>query len=164
MTNAMTEHESGTPNGTGRVVVGVDGSPSSEQALAWAVKHGDLVGRPVDAVIAWDFPVAYGVAPGNEIDFHGEAAQVLEKSVQNVLGAEAGRIRQRVLRGHPARVLLHAADGAELLVVGCRGHGGFVGMLLGSVSQDVVAHASCPVVVIHGHETREPDGALADGS
>jgi nucleotide-binding universal stress UspA family protein len=164
MTNAVTGQESGAPAGSDRVVVGVDGSPSSEQALAWAVQQAERIGRPVDAVIAWDFPVAYGVAPGDEIDFHGQAAEVLEKSVQNVLAGDADRVRQRVLRGHPARVLLHAADGAELLVVGCRGHGGFAGMLLGSVSQHVVAHAACPVVVIHAHEIPEPARAPADGS
>jgi nucleotide-binding universal stress UspA family protein len=145
----------------GRVVVGVDGSPSSDEALRWAVRHARLTGSPVDAVIAWDFPLAYGVAPGNDgEDFHADAADALDKSVQNVVGAEdAGRVSRLVLRGHPARVLLDASAGADLLVVGCRGHGGFTGMLLGSVSQHVVAHASCPVVVVHGHD--QPVGEQA---
>jgi nucleotide-binding universal stress UspA family protein len=137
----------------GRIVVGVDGSPSSEVALGWAVRQARLSGSSVDAVISWEFPAYYGIAPGNEIDFRGEAAQVLDKSVQNVIGAgDAGAVNQVVVRGHPARVLLDASDGAELLVVGSRGRGGFTGMLLGSVSQHVVAHSTCPVVVLHARD------------
>jgi nucleotide-binding universal stress UspA family protein len=150
----VAEQAAGSPPGSGRIVVGVDGSPSSEKALAWAVEHAHRTGRPVDAVIAWEFPATYGIVPGSEFDFRGQAADVLGKSVQNVVAADdAGRVRQRVLRGHPARALLDAAAGADVLVVGCRGHGGFAGMLLGSVSQHVVAHASCPVLVVHGHES-----------
>ena len=103
-------------------------------------------------MLAWEFPGTYGILPGKEFDYHGQAVHELDKTVQNLLPADdAARVRQRVLRGHAARVLLNAAEGADLLVVGCRGHGGFAGMLLGSVSQHVVAHASCPVVVIHDH-------------
>ena len=142
----------GAPADTGRIVVGVDGLPSSQAALAWAVARSRETGQPVDAVIAWEFPPVYGIAPGSEFDFHGQTVEVLDKAVHDVVGIDdAGRVRQRVFRGHPASVLLHAADGADLLVVGCRGHGGFAGMLLGSVSQHVVAHASCPVVVLHEH-------------
>lgn len=146
---------------TGRIVVGVDGSPSSEDALRWAVRQARLTDRPVDAVLAWDFPMAYGIAPGSyEEDFHADAVEVLDKSVQNVVGADdAGRVSRLVLRGNPARVLLDASDGAELLVVGCRGHGGFSGMLLGSVSQHVVTHAGCPVVVLHEHGADADDGS-----
>lgn len=155
-----------TPTGeardaAGRIVVGVDGSPSSEQALRWAVQQGRLTDRPVDAVMSWDFPMAYGVAPGSyEEDFHADAVEALDKAVQNVVGPDdAARVSRIVLRGNPARVLLDASDGAELLVVGCRGHGGFAGMLLGSVSQHVVAHATCPVVVLHDHGARTDEGS-----
>ena len=66
-----------------------------------------------------------------------------------VLGTEPSvRIEQEVLEGHPAQLLVTAAEGADLVVVGSRGHGGFVGMLLGSVSQHVAAHAPCPVLVV----------------
>jgi nucleotide-binding universal stress UspA family protein len=141
----------GPSDAGGRIVVGVDGSPSSEEALAWAARYAALTGLPVDAVITWQLPVAYGAGPvDGSIDFRAEAAEVLDKSVQNVVaGDDAARVRRIVLRGHPAEALLHAARGAELLVVGSRGHGGFAGMLLGSVSQHVVAHATCPVVVLH---------------
>jgi nucleotide-binding universal stress UspA family protein len=150
--------DAGTPPSSGRVVVGVDGSPSSETALGWAIEHARATGRPVDAVSVWEFPATYGILPGPEHDFHGQAAQVLDKSVRNTVGADdVVRVRQRVLRGHPARALLDAAEGADLLVVGCRGHGGFAGMLLGSVSQHVAAHAACPVVVVHAHGPSAPD-------
>ena len=155
-----------TPTGaardaTGRIIVGVDGSASSEAALRWAVQQARLTGRPLDAVMAWDFPLAYGIAPGSyEDDFHGDAVEVLDKCLQNVVGPEdAGRVTPLVLRGNPARVLLDASDGADLLVVGCRGHGGFAGMLLGSVSQHVVTHANCPVVVLHDHGEQPVDGS-----
>lgn len=141
------------PDATGRIIVGVDGSPSSEEALRWALRYARLTGHPVDAVISWNWPAAYGMVLGPyDEDFPGEAAEILAKSVQNVVGADdAGRVSQLVIRGQPAEVLLDASDGADMLVVGCRGHGGFTGMLLGSVSQHVVAHATCPVMVLHQH-------------
>jgi nucleotide-binding universal stress UspA family protein len=136
----------------GRIVVGIDGSLPSEAALRWAVRQARLTGAHVDAVITWEWPLAYGVAPETfDEDFAGTAAEVLGTSVQNVVSAEdAGRVSRLVLRGHPAGALLDSSEGAALLVVGSRGHGGFSGMLLGSVSQHVVAHATCPVVVVHG--------------
>ena len=148
--------DSSTPDPAGRIVVGVDGSPSADEALRWAVRYARGTGLPVDAVIVWDWPAAYGMAPGPyDDDFRGDAAGVLAKSVQNVVGPEdAGLVHQVVRRGHPAQVLLDAAADAGLLVVGCRGHGGFAGMLLGSVSQHVVAHAGCPVVVLHGEHAQ----------
>jgi nucleotide-binding universal stress UspA family protein len=140
---------------SGRIVVGVDGSPSSEEALRWALAQSALSGQPVHAVISWEFPLGYGAAPLGDFDWAANSAAVLAEAVQHVLGevradGPAGQVAQHVGRGHPARVLLEEAAGAVLLVVGSRGHGGFTGMLLGSVSQHVVAHAPCPVVVVHG--------------
>jgi nucleotide-binding universal stress UspA family protein len=138
----------------GRIVVGVDGSPSSEEALRWGLAQSALTGQPVHAVISWEFPVDYGVAPMGDFDWEANSAAVLSGTVQKVLAevrpeGPADEVEQHVDRGHPARVLLEAAASAALLVVGSRGHGGFTGMLLGSVSQHVVAHAACPVVVVH---------------
>jgi nucleotide-binding universal stress UspA family protein len=148
------------------IVVGMDGSPSSEEALRWGLRQARLTGGPVDAVLAWDFPPFFGISPGSEIDFHGEAVETLDTAVRDVVGADdANRIRQVVVRGHPASVLMEAAADADLLVVGARGHGGFAGMLLGSVSQHVVAHAPCPVVVVHEHGAAPVDaGGEADRS
>jgi nucleotide-binding universal stress UspA family protein len=140
--------------GGGRIVVGVDGSASSKAALAWAVKQARLSGAVVEAVMAWEFPAAYGYmmpVPG-EVDFADIAAGVVADAIAEVSASdEHVKIRSRVAEGNAAQVLLEASEGAELLVVGSRGHGGFTGALLGSVSQHCVQHATCPVVII-----REP--------
>ncbi|MFE1318654.1 universal stress protein [Kitasatospora phosalacinea] len=134
-----------------RIVVGVDGSPSSRAALAWAVRQAELTGARVEAVTAWQYPAGYGwPAPVlQSFDFAAAASQSLSETVAAVAaGHEGVEIRQRVIQEHPATALLAAADGADLLVVGNRGRGGFAGTLLGSVSQHCVHHASCPVLVI----------------
>jgi len=149
----------GTGDG-GRVVVGVDGSPASERALRWAVDRARSTGQPVEAVIAWDsplssgIPVNYGAAQISAVDWEANARLVLRESLGHVLDdEEAAQVRTHVVQGHPARVLLDAAAGADQLVVGSRGHGGFAGMLLGSVSQHLIAHAPCPVTVIRDSDT-----------
>ncbi len=136
----------------GSVVVGVDGSPGSDhaahvaadQARRWGVSLVLLCGIPVSApVLAW-MPVALDPAPMTE-------------EARGALAACAGRISERhpgvdvrhvLVQDTPARALMAAARGARLVVVGARGHGGFAGMLLGSVSQAVLAHARCPVLVV----------------
>lgn len=135
-------------SGSGRIVVGVDGSVPSEEALRWAIGQARLTDRPVEAVISWRVPVNYGVGPLTGFDWEGDATSALSDTVAKVAGADADGVSQRVVEGHPAQVLLDAAAGAALLVVGSRGRGGFTGMLLGSVSQHVLAHAPCPVVVV----------------
>jgi len=131
-----------------RIVVGVDGSPSSKAALAWAIGQAKLTGAVVEAVTAWDYPATYGYAAAVvDVDWEGLAAQVLRDAVAEV-APDAAAIMQRVSEGNAAQVLLDASAGADLLVVGSRGHGGFVEALLGSVSQHMVHHATCPVVVI----------------
>lgn len=139
-----------------RIVVGVDGSPSSVAALRWAVRQAELTGGTVDAVIAWHFPPGtggYGWAPVGMIDdtnYDELAAKTLADAVSSI-GPHAGvSIRQLIVADNPAQALISAAAGADVLVVGCRGHGGFAGALLGSVSQHCVHHAPCPVVVIRG--------------
>lgn len=133
-----------------KIVVGVDGSPSSSQALAWAAHQADLTGADLVAVTAWHMPTTYGWIPSvADFDWVGNARKNLEDAIKEVLdGVQAELVVREVIEGHAAKVLLHAAAGADLLVVGSRGHGEFAGMLLGSVAQHVVAHAPCPVVVI----------------
>jgi nucleotide-binding universal stress UspA family protein len=136
-------------SGSGRIVVGVDGSSSSEEALRWALGQAERTGQPVEAVISWDIPVNYGVGPILDLDWEGAATSTLKDTVAKAVDSpDADRVSQRVVKGHPARVLLDAAADADLLVVGSRGRGGFTGMLLGSVSQHVVARSPCPVVVV----------------
>lgn len=129
----------------------MDGSEPSKAALAWAVRQARLTGAAVDAVIAWEFPVDFGypvpVAPS--VDFEELARNVVLLAIADAPSAdEQVLIRPRVVQGNAARVLLDASAGADLLVVGSRGHGGFVEALLGSVGQHCVHYATCPVVVI----------------
>ena len=149
MSTLGTEHQSAP----GRIVVGVDGSSHSEEALRWALGQARLTGRPVEAVTSWSVPLPYGGMGGAgavvALDWEGEATRALESTVATAVDfPDAFRVSQRVVQGHPAQVLVDAAADAALLVVGSRGRGGFTGMLLGSVSQNVIARAACPVVVV----------------
>ncbi|WP_153504616.1 universal stress protein [Cumulibacter manganitolerans] len=142
---------------TGRIVVGVDGSPASIDAIRWAAGQAALTGSTVVAVTAWSIPASYGVAFGGEdaVDWKANATQALEEALTEALGDSAGAVERIVDQGHPSYLLTEASKNADLVVVGSRGHGGFTGLVLGSVSQHVVAHAECPVVVIRGkHEAR----------
>lgn len=144
-------------DGGGRIVVGVDGSPSSRAALAWAVGQAGRSGAVLEAVTAWQIPLAIRDPwpPGLTTDFEELAKNAQAEALAGLPGpADQVEIRPRVIEGNAADVLLDAAAGAELLVVGSHGHGGFMRALLGSVGQHCVHHATCPVVVI-----REPDAA-----
>jgi nucleotide-binding universal stress UspA family protein len=140
-----------------RIVVGVDGSEQSVRALRWAQRLAAGAGARLDAVAAWQFPVAtaWGAAaamPMN-LDPEHDMEKVLTETVDSVFGSDrpAG-LRLIVDQGHPARVLLDRSAGALMLVVGSRGHGGFAGLLLGSVSAYVAEQAHCPVLVVHGDQ------------
>lgn len=149
----------------GRIVVGVDGSDPSKDALLWASHQAELTGASVEAVITWEIsPNSYGVALPLPSDYDPAAiaTQTLEETVRKVLG-ESGEahVVARVVEGPPARSLLDVAKGADLLVLGSRGHGPFVGVLLGSVSEYCAAHATCPVVVIRhqGDDVDQPSAS-----
>jgi len=139
-----------------RIVVGVDGSQPSQEALAWAMRQAELTGSSVDAVIAWHDPVVIGGMPHGPVAvleqaaFGEFAATTLGNSIHDVGAHSSVSVNPVVRRGNAAQELIDAADGADLLVVGSRGHGGFAGALLGSVSQHCVHHAPCPVVIIRG--------------
>jgi nucleotide-binding universal stress UspA family protein len=85
-------------------------------------------------------------------EFERDARQIQEDALQDAGARENGiGVDQLIREGHAAKVLLDASDGADLLVVGCRGHGGFTGLLLGSVSNECASHARCPVLIVHRH-------------
>jgi nucleotide-binding universal stress UspA family protein len=142
-----------------RIVVGVDGSPSSRTALRWAVRQAELTHATLDAVIAWQYPVNFGAFGWAAISMDEDGAdfgEVAEKTLTDAISrtvdpATDVRVRPLIVQGNPAQALLDAAQDADLLVVGSRGHGGFSGALLGSVSLHCVHHAHCPVVVLRGH-------------
>jgi nucleotide-binding universal stress UspA family protein len=144
--------------GQARIVAGVDGSAASAAALRWAIGQAELTGAAVDAVIAWHFPVlgasgGFGAELAAMGDFRKIAENTLAEMISRALSpASDVRVRARVIEGGPARSLLDASAGADLLVVGSRGHGGLTEALLGSVSEYCVQHAACPVVVTRGRD------------
>ena len=146
-----------------RVVVGLDGSPPSEQALNWAASFAQCTSAELEVVIAWTPLVEWErawIPTAPDWNPAAEAAGALELALGRVFGAAIpSKLRRRVVESNPAKALIRASRGADALVVGHRGHGGFAGLLLGSVSSACAAHAECPVGVVHGD--RVP--AVVDG-
>ncbi len=137
-----------------RLVVGVDGSSHSLDALRWAVEEARLRHATIEAVYAWR-PPYIGEAGGMAAvavswDQLAEAAKDALDAAVDSLAAEASDVvfERRCLEGPPALTLVEEAKDAVMLVVGSRGHGGFLGLLLGSVAHHVAHHAPCPVVVV----------------
>jgi nucleotide-binding universal stress UspA family protein len=139
-----------TENDQHRIVVGVDGSVPSKAALAWAITQARLTGATVEAVIAWEFPTMVGYPMLTaDVDWEDLATRVIGDAVADVSGSgEPVKMTNKVVQGNAAQALLDESEGADLLVVGSRGHSGFVEALLGSTGQHCVQHADCPVVVI----------------
>ena len=136
-----------------RIVAGVDGSTSSIKALRWAVGQAVCTGCTVEAVIAWHYPAqASGLGWAStfpSVDFAESSAKILAEAVSEAVDPRSDvTVTTKVAEGNPAEVLLAAAEGARLLVVGSRGHGGFTEALLGSVAQHCTHRASCPVVIV----------------
>ncbi len=137
----------------GRIVVGVDGSEPSRRALAWAAAYAEHMGADLQVLMVWDDPGRDMWIPHvpPQADPLALTSQAVRRTVDAVLGEEpAVRVEPMAVEGAPARTLVEAAHGADLLVVGNRGKGGFAGVHLGSVSTQCVSHAPCPVVVVRG--------------
>lgn len=140
----------------GRIVVGMDGSDSSKQALRWATAEAERRGDVVEVVMVWDNPWRDmwlpAAPPGTDPLAHFRVA--LDTTVSAVVGEKPSvELETTVVEGHAAQVLVERARGAELLVIGSRGRGAFAGAILGSVSFACAAHAPCPVVVVRGEVT-----------
>lgn len=135
--------------GDGTIVVGVDGSDPSIEALRQAATMGGALGATVTAVACWRYPPAYDTFIALEWSPEKDAAQVLEESLTRAYGdARPAGLRTVVRQGQPASVLIDESTTADMLVVGSRGLGGFTGLLLGSVSAACATHAHCPVLVV----------------
>ncbi len=168
----------------GVVVVGVDGSAGANAALHFGVAEARLRKTRLRAVHAW--ALGYMGVPGGGLgylgvpldtnpgvaisDMRSAAGQLLERAIAALAGeAEGLEIERSLVEGGAAEVLVGAVGEADLLVVGSRGHGGFAGLLLGSVSQQCAHHARCPVVIVHAAErsahgvepTRSTEGEAA---
>lgn len=137
------------------IVVGVDGSEGSKLALRWACDEARRIdGAQVVAVATWTYPVV-AASPwmgGYDVpmDLTEPTSDVVAQAIAEVVaeGFPADRISSKVVCGPAASTLIEAGHDADLLVVGSRGLGGFTGLLLGSVSHQVAAHAPCPVIVV----------------
>ena len=148
----MDAHDSHQPY---RIVVGVDGSPASLDALRWAARFADMSGARIEAVTAWQYPVPVGWAMP-DWDPEKAARKLLIAAINEAYGSERPRDMSLLTReGNASEALIKASNGAVLLVVGSRGRGGFAGLRLGSVSERCAEYAHCPVLVIH------PETALA---
>lgn len=146
-----------------RIVVGIDGSAESREALRWAAREAKLRGAALRVVNAWAFPYVAsgpGLDPGLDPvldaqmidDVRRGADELVERELTELGDDAAGvEIERAVVEGPPAPMLIEAAEGSDLLVVGSRGHGGFGGLLLGSVSQQLSHHAPCPLVIVRAH-------------
>jgi nucleotide-binding universal stress UspA family protein len=143
------ETASSGAEGVHRIVAGIDGSPASLRALEWAARQAELTDARLEIVVAWEWPNSFGwSAIPNNYNPELDAQQLLEPLVASLRAAHPHvPISSKVFEGHPAPVLVKESHGADLLVVGSRGHGEFVGMLIGSTSEHCVANCACPVVV-----------------
>lgn len=139
-----------------RIVVGIDGSDESVAALRWAIAEASLRKTGILALHCWVYPTSVGF-PTMMLTDVGMIQKSSEALLADVIAqASAGSpataptvpIESVVTEGSAAQALVDASEGAEMVVVGARGHGGFMGLLIGSVASQVVHHAKCPVVVI----------------
>jgi nucleotide-binding universal stress UspA family protein len=136
----------------GPVVVGVDGSAPSDAALGFAFEEAGLRGLPLTVVHAWTPPSRRGARPLTDDMAELETAEVHQMREWVRRWREKFphvRVTDRLIAAHPAAALIDLSRDATLLVVGSRGRGGFAGLLLGSVGQQVLHHAHCPVAVVH---------------
>ena len=136
------------------IVVGVDGSPSSRKALVWAAAEAADHRADLVVVNVWEhtlMPPAGSVSVSER--YVPDPSQRTGDDLLQVIKEELGEqppvlVQPHVKQGRPAKVLIDESENADLLVVGQRGHGGFAGLVLGSVSQHVAAYAKCPVTVV----------------
>lgn len=136
----------------GAIVVGMDGSSHALAALRWALDEAALRGARVRLVHVWQ-PALLGGYPYTEASFDPEAMEAeaklqLDRAVGEVTVPPGVEIEPVIVCGSPAEALIQQSAGADMVVVGSRGRGGFAELVLGSVSHQVAQHAPCPVVIV----------------
>ena len=139
-----------------RIVVGVEGSGGAKAALRWAIQEARFRNAVVEVVTAYSttyVPASpdFNYVPLDTSDLAQEVKRMQDKVVDDVLAELEAcdvEIRRTITRGRAPDTLIRAAEGADMLVVGSRGRGGFRGLLLGSVSQQIAHHGDCPVVIV----------------
>ncbi|WP_368496187.1 universal stress protein [Herbiconiux sp. A18JL235] len=143
-----------------RVVVGVDGSESSISALRKAASIAEAFDAQLDVVCVWTYPISRYTMVPPEWYPDRDAARTVHDVADAVFGeTKPERVHLSIAEGSAARVLIDESDTADLIVTGSRGHGGFAGLLLGSVSAEIAAHAHCPVLIVHPHAEPHAEAA-----
>ena len=144
-----------------RIIVGVDGSAQSRAALGWAAHFAERENGVVEVITAWEYPTTYGwAALPTDLSLEHEFEKAATETVTAVFGdVVPDYVSITVVEDNAVRAILEASKDAFMIVVGSRGHGGFTGVLLGSVSQRVAEHATCPVLVVHGDVLDRADTA-----
>lgn len=138
-----------------RIVVGVDGSDGSRRALETAIDLAAGLGVDVEALCVWSIVYGAGEFAMTLPMAHSEFEEASRKALNDLVAEVDPKgvvVHQSVVEGDASGVLVRASEDARMLVVGTRGHGGFVGLLIGSVSHKVIAHAKCPVLVVPSDE------------
>lgn len=134
----------------GRIVVGVDGSEASLRALATAADLADSLGTGLQIVTTWKYFTEYNDIGVTDWSPENDAKEILDDAIGGQFGDMVPEwVTSGSAEGNPTKQLIDASEGAEMLVVGSRGHGGVVGLLLGSVSSACAEKAHCPVLVVH---------------
>lgn len=148
-----------------RIVVGVDGSVGSIAALRRAEHLATAIGAHVEAIACWSVPAALAVPYAlGTVNFEDGARKNLEETMVKAFGEKTpDNVSTRLVQGLPRQTLVESSDGAEMLVVGRRGRGGFAGLLLGSVSQACVSYARCPVLIMNPTGSVEESSGEGDG-
>jgi len=138
-----------------RVIVGVDGSAASIDALDYAARIAAALGSPLEVITTWILPPVADALLIDGWSPETDAGVIQETAIQQVFdGAPPVGLRRTVIGGPAARTLIELSEQAEMLVLGSRGRGGFAGLMLGSVSAACAAHAHCPVLIVRSG--REP--------
>lgn len=134
------------------IVVGVDGSEHSKNALRWAAKLAPLLNCTIYAVNIWQYPLMVGVEGTVMYQWEPdkEATRTLDRTIDDIFGAHVpDGLSREIKQGNTTTELVELSKNATMLIVGKRGLGGFIGLLMGSVSRSLVEHAKCPVLVLH---------------